>query len=115
MRLVRPSIVQAHLEASGAGGREPRLGRLEVHEMAMEGDVMKMRKLDDGTVVPAGKVTELKPGGLHLMFFEIPEPFKEGATVPVTLEFAKAGKVDLVFPVLSPKGKGDEHKQGHNH
>ncbi|MGH6760620.1 MAG: DUF1775 domain-containing protein [Phyllobacterium sp.] len=93
------------------GGTTPAAGRLEVHEMTMQGDVMNMRKLADGIAIPAGETVELKPGGLHMMFFEIPEPFKEGATVPVALEFEKAGKIDLVLPVTSAKGKaGGEHQ-----
>lgn len=74
-------------------------GEVQLHEMAMEGDVMKMRQLTDGIAIPAGQTVELKPGGLHLMFFKVAEAFKEGATVNVTLTFEKAGTVDVVLPV----------------
>jgi uncharacterized protein YcnI/copper(I)-binding protein len=74
-------------------------GEVQLHEMAMEGDVMKMRQLTEGIAIPAGQTVELKPGGLHLMFFKVAEPFKEGATVAVTLTFEKAGAVDVVLPV----------------
>lgn len=79
-------------------------GEVQLHEMAMEGDVMKMRQLNDGIAIPAGETVELKPGGLHLMFFKVAEPFKEGATVNVTLTFEKAGAIDVVLPVASVKG-----------
>ncbi len=78
-----------------------RAGKSEIHEMAMVDNVMKMRQLADGLVIPAGGTVELKPGGYHLMFLEVPERFEEGQTVPVTVTFEKAGKVDLVLPVKS--------------
>ncbi len=78
--------------------------RVEIHEMKMENDVMRMRKLDDGVALPAGETVELKAGGLHLMFMDVKTPFKEGDAVPVTLTFEKAGKVDATFPVGSAKG-----------
>ena len=94
------------------GGEDDRLvsatssqaGEVQLHEMAMEGDVMKMRQLNDGIVIPAGQTVELKPGGLHLMFYKVAEPFKEGATVNVTLTFEKAGAVEVVLPVGPAKG-----------
>jgi len=88
-------------------------GRAEIHEMAMVNDVMKMRKLEEGIVIPAGKTVELTPGGLHMMFFNVKKPFAEGDKVPVTLVFEKAGKVDVVLATGSAKG-GDD-KGGHQH
>ncbi len=79
-------------------------GEVQLHEMAMEGDVMKMRQLNDGIAIPAGETVELKPGGLHLMFFKVSEPFKEGETVNVTLTFEKAGAVDVALPVGPARG-----------
>lgn len=79
-------------------------GEVQLHEMAMEGDVMKMRQLNDGIAIPAGETVELKPGGLHLMFFKVSEPFKEGETVNVTLTFEKAGSVDVALPVGPARG-----------
>ncbi|RWX20771.1 copper chaperone PCu(A)C, partial [Rhizobium leguminosarum] len=48
---------------------------------------------------------KLEPGNLHLMFQKVKTPFKQGDTVPVTLTFERAGKVDLVLQVLSAQGK----------
>ena len=62
----------------------PAAGVVEIHEMAMEGNVMKMRaipKLD----LPAGKNVELKPGGYHVMLMDLKQQLKKGDTVPVTL------------------------------
>ncbi|PDT84422.1 DUF1775 domain-containing protein [Sinorhizobium sp. BJ1] len=88
----------------------PAAGRVELHEMAMENDVMKMRNLGDGIAIPPGETVDLKSGGLHLMFMELQKPFAEGDTVPVTLTFEKAGKVDYVLPVGAAGGEAAGHK-----
>jgi len=59
----------------------PVAGEDQLHEMAMEGNVMKMRQVRD-IALPAGGVVELKPGGLHLMFMNIKAPLSAGQTVP---------------------------------
>ena len=67
--------------------------------MKMEGSVMRMRELEKGLEIPAGATVILQPGGYHVMFMQLKEPFKEGAKVPVTLVFEKAGSVDVVLTV----------------
>jgi copper(I)-binding protein len=74
-------------------------GKAEVHEMAMDNGVMKMRPLDKGLVIDPGKTVKLAPGGYHLMLQELKGAFKEGEKVPVTLEFEKAGKVAVSLDV----------------
>ena len=76
----------------------PAAGEVQLHEMAMDGNVMKMRQVKD-IAVPAGGAVELKPGGLHLMFMGIKAPLTAGETVPVKLKFAKAGEVEVKMPV----------------
>jgi copper(I)-binding protein len=76
----------------------PAAGEVQLHEMSMEGSVMKMRQVKDITV-PAGGSVELKPGGLHLMFINIKAPLTAGESVPVKLKFAKAGEVEVKMPV----------------
>ncbi|MBU3613028.1 copper chaperone PCu(A)C [Polynucleobacter sp. MG-27-Goln-C1] len=76
----------------------PVAGEVQLHEMAMEGNVMKMRQVKD-IPVPAGGAVELKPGGMHLMFMNIKAPLTAGETVPVKLKFAKAGEVEVKMPV----------------
>ncbi|MGV8855903.1 MAG: copper chaperone PCu(A)C [Devosia sp.] len=78
----------------------PAAGDVQIHEMAMQGDVMKMRELPDGLEIPAGQTVALTPGGFHLMFMGLKQAFVEGETVPVTLVFEKAGTVDLALPVM---------------
>lgn len=58
----------------------------EIHEMKVEGDVMKMREVP-AIELPAGKAVDLKPGGYHVMLMDLPKPVKEGDTVPLTLVF----------------------------
>lgn len=74
----------------------------QIHSMAMEGDVMKMRELSDGLELPAGETVVLAPGGFHIMFMGLSQPFVEGETVTVTLTFDKAGTVEVPLPVMSP-------------
>ena len=82
----------------------PSAGMVEIHVMEMVNDVMTMRPLEGGLEIAAGATVELKPGGTHLMFMMVTEPFKEGGEVPVTLEFEKAGKVELKLPVTGLGG-----------
>lgn len=64
--------------------RSPAAKTVELHEMAMHGDVMRMRAVD-GLALPAGKPVELTPGGYHLMLIDLVQPLKEGDSVPLTL------------------------------
>ncbi|MBY5699114.1 copper chaperone PCu(A)C [Rhizobium leguminosarum] len=83
----------------------PAAGEVQIHEMVTKDNVMRMRQLKDGIAIAAGETVKLEPGNLHLMFQKVKTPFKQGDTVPVTLTFEKAGKVDLVLQVLSAQGK----------
>lgn len=73
---------------------------VQIHAMAMQGDVMKMRHLSEGLELPPGETVTLAPGGNHLMFMGLKQAFVEGETVPVTLVFEKAGSVEISLPVL---------------
>lgn len=64
--------------------RSATAGVVEIHEMAMEGDMMKMRAVT-GLDLPAGKLVELKPGGYHVMLMDLKQPIKAGDAVPLTL------------------------------
>lgn len=94
------------------GGSTPAAGRLEVHEMSMDGGIMRMRKLDKGLAVPAGGTVELKPGGLHIMLIGLKAPLKVGDRVPATLRFEKAGEVKIQFQVQTPPTPGAGHDKG---
>lgn len=60
---------------------------VEIHEMAMDGGVMRMRAIDK-LALPAGKSVDLKPGGYHVMLMDLGTQLKAGDSVPVTLTFA---------------------------
>lgn len=78
--------------AALVGAESPVAGTVEIHEMRMEGNVMRMRaipKLD----LPAGQAVDLKPGGYHVMLMDLKQPLKKGETVPLKLKFqGKDGK-----------------------
>ncbi len=90
------------------GASSPAAGVVEVHEMKMEGDVMKMRAVPGGLDIPAGKTVELKPGGYHVMLMDLKGALLKGSTVPLTLVFKDAkdakgaeSKVELKVPVTT--------------
>jgi hypothetical protein len=74
----------------------------QLHDMKMEGDVMKMFELPEGIPIPAGSTVELKPKSLHLMFMELAKPPVEGEHFTATLTFEKAGAVEVTFDVVAP-------------
>jgi periplasmic copper chaperone A len=69
----------------------PVAGVVEIHEMAMDNDVMRMRQVP-GLNLAAGRATELKPGGYHLMLMDVKTPLKGGDVVPLTLVFEDTSK-----------------------
>jgi uncharacterized protein YcnI/copper(I)-binding protein len=93
------------------GGSFPLASRVEVHEMRMDGDVMRMKPVEGGLEIKPGATVELKPGGFHLMFMDLKEPLKEGQTVRGTLSFEKAGSVEVDYTVRGMGGAAPaEHK-----
>jgi copper(I)-binding protein len=90
------------------GGSLDGAGKVEVHEMTMDGDVMKMRQLTDGLEIKPGATVELKPGSYHLMFLDLKQPIVDGMTVKGSLSFEKAGSVDVGFKATKA-GPGMEH------
>src|ERR1700751_4660812 len=88
------------------GGSGDIAGKVEIHEMAVKDGVMTMRPLDNGLTIEPGKTVKLAPGGYHLMMFDLKGPLKQGDKVPVTLEFEKAGKVQLSLDVQGVGAQG---------
>ena len=84
------------------GVSTPVAGVAEVHEMKMDGDVMKMRAVT-ALDLPAGKTVQLKPGSYHLMLMDLKTPLLKDSTFPVTLRFKNAAgnesQLDLIVPV----------------
>ena len=91
------------IETSGGPDRlvavaSPLAGKVELHAHLHEGGVMKMREVEAIDVAP-GKPAKLETGGLHIMIMDLKQPLKAGETIPLTLTFEKAGKVEVQVPV----------------
>lgn len=92
---------------------------VEIHEMAMENNVMRMRAIP-ALDLPAGKAVELKPGGFHVMLMGLKQQVKEGDSVPVTLVIeGKDGKRENVEVKAAARATnsagGGHHQGGHRH
>jgi periplasmic copper chaperone A len=94
------------------GGSTVAAPKFEIHEMSMQGGVMKMRMLPKGLEIKPGQTVELKPGGYHLMFVGISAPLQQGKPVKGTLEFEKAGKIEVEYAVEAIGGAPKGH-HGH--
>ncbi|PPD16004.1 MAG: hypothetical protein CTY25_04260 [Methylobacterium sp.] len=97
------------------GGTLVSAGIVEIHEMAMQGNVMTMRALAQGLEIRPGQTVELKPGGLHMMFLELKSPLKEGEKVKGTLVFQRAGTIEVEFKVEGRGASGAHDHGAHDH
>lgn len=111
------STAAAYMTIENAGGEPDTLlsassssaGKVEIHTMEIKDDVMVMRPLEGGLEVPAEGSVVLEPSGLHIMFLQVEIPFAEGGSVPLTLEFEKAGNVEMELPILPARtGRGHD-------
>ena len=90
-------------------------GVVELHEMSMDGNTMKMRAVP-GIDLPAGKAVDLKPGGYHVMLMDLKQQLKDGETIPLTLVVEGADKkrqsIEVKVPVrpLSAQSQMDNSK-----
>ena len=71
--------------ATLVGAESPAARIVELHEMRMDGNVMRMRAVPR-LELPAGKVIELKPGGFHFMLIDLKQPLGKGGSIPITLK-----------------------------
>ena len=104
--------------------KSPAAGTVEIHEMKMDNNVMKMRAVSD-VALPAGKTVELKPGGYHVMMMDLKGQVKEGDIVPLTLVFEgrdkKRESVEVkavaksLTGTVSKGGMRHDHKHEHQH
>jgi copper(I)-binding protein len=93
--------------------KSPAADKVEIHEMKMDGNIMRMREVEKGIEIPPGATVELKPGGFHVMFMGLRAPFAKDAKVPLTLVFEKAGSidVDLMVQAMGAQPPPSMHKQ----
>ncbi len=90
---------------------------VELHTVITDNGVAKMREIK-GLDIPAGQTVNMAPGGEHVMFLQIKEPFKEGSVIPVTLKFEKAGDVNVDFvakPATHHQARSGEKSYVHDH
>lgn len=101
------------------GGASEIASRFEVHEMSMDNSVMKMRELAQGLEIKPGEKVEFKPGSYHVMFMGLKQQLTQGQHFKATLQFEKAGKVEVDFAIeglgaLSPASGGGHAMPGMN-
>jgi hypothetical protein len=101
------------------GVASPVAGVAEVHEMKMDGDVMRMRALPQGLPLPAGQPVALTPGGYHVMLMDLKATLPKDSTIPLTLTFKDAkgveSRVELKLPVATTAPGGAAAPAGHKH
>lgn len=106
------------LRIENAGGEPDRLIGVEteiadtasLHAMIRDGDVMKMRPLENGVEVPANGHVVLAPGGRHVMLIGLREQLIKASTVPLTLIFERAGRLEIEAVVEAAGSRGPAHK-----
>lgn len=107
--------LQSAQDARLVAAQSPVAGLVEVHEMAMDGSVMKMRAVPS-LALPAGKTVELKPGGYHVMLMDLKAQVKDGDTVPVTLVFeGQNGKRQTIEVKAPARGMSPQPAMKHSH
>jgi copper(I)-binding protein len=99
------------------GASSPVAGVVEIHEMKMDGNVMKMRPV---TVLelPAGRVVEMKPGGYHVMLMELKRPLAVGEKVRIDLRLETPDKRLITLPVdvaVATRAPGAAAEGNHKH
>jgi copper(I)-binding protein len=88
----------------------PAAGQIQIHEMKMDGAIMRMRELENGVEIPPGATVTLAPGGVHLMMMGLKNPLQAETRVPLTLVFEKAGKIDVELTVVALGASPGAHK-----
>jgi len=90
----------------------PAAGKVELHDVIKEGDVMKMRQVDHITLAAKG-TTELKPGSLHIMLFDLKQPLNEGDDIEVTVTYDNGQKQSFTAPVKKVMAGMKKHEHHH--
>ena len=118
------TVAGAYMTISNKGSAPDRLvggsaavaAQFQVHNMTMEQDIARMRPMGTGLEIKPGETVELKPGSFHVMLMGLKQPLEKGQKVKGTLEFEKAGKVEIEYaveavgaPSPSPASGGHHH------
>lgn len=94
-------------------GSTPVSQRVELHTMT--DGVMQTRPISEGVSIPPGETVAFTPGGNHAMLVNLKEPLKRGSSIPLTLEFERAGRLTVELAVLAPGARSPSSQQHDGH
>jgi len=106
--------IQSDVDARLISASSPAVPRVEVHEMKMDGDVMRMREVK-AVDLPKGKTVSLEPGGYHIMLMNLPKPIAAGEVIPLTLVVESGGKRQTVEVRAEARAPGSSPMPNHMH
>jgi copper(I)-binding protein len=115
-------ITAAYMTINNDGGddvlksaRSPKAKAVQLHQTKMTADgVMQMREVKDGLPIAGGGTLKLAPGGTHLMVMGLDEALSAGSELPLTLEFARSGPMDVIVPVRATAPAGTDAPHAHH-
>ena len=106
--------IQSDVDARLLSVSSAAVPRVEVHEMKMDGDVMRMRELKS-VALPKGQIVTLEPGGFHLMLMSLKKPIAVGDIIPLTLEVESGGKKQMIEVKAEARGMDGGMRDHHHH
>ncbi len=106
--------IQSDVDARLVSASSPAIPRVEVHEMKMDGDVMRMREVK-AIELPKGKTVTLEPGGFHIMLMNLQKPIAAGDVIPLKLVVESGGKQQTVEVKAEARASGSASMQHHHH
>ena len=107
--------IRSDADARLVGASSPAVPRVEVHEMKMDGDVMRMREVK-AIELPKGKTVSLEPGGYHIMLMNLAKPIAAGEIIPLVLTVESGGKQQTIEVKAEARAPmGDSMPMRHNH
>lgn len=93
--------------------RSPAAREVQIHEVRHEAGIARMRPLSDALPIAADSTVTMRPGGMHLMFLGPVRPLAEGTRVPATLQFERAGTVEIALDVHGAGAMAPDEHAGH--
>lgn len=106
--------LQADADAKLVGASSTAVPRVEIHEMKMDGDIMRMREVT-AIALPKGKAVLLEPGGYHIMLMNLPKPIAAGDLIPLTLTIESGGKRQTVEVKAEARAPNQPMQHHHHH
>lgn len=106
--------IRSDADARLISASSPAVPRVEIHEMKMDGDVMRMREVE-AIELPKGKTVSLEPGGFHIMLMNLPKPIAAGEVIPLVLTVESGGKRQTVEVKAQARTPGGSPMSNHMH